>query len=402
MKGSPFLTDYLFYNSGNEVPASYHTFSLLAISAALLSGRVWHSWNYDAYDPVLYVGLIGPQGLRKSSAAGIAKRLLLDVHPDHPLGESTFSKEAAIKDLSQPDAKEVSRRKGKEVVYEPMTFILPEMMHSIGINPTAVVEWLTAVYDGANSGSNTIKRGKEKVEKPVINLLFCTTTDWIVSKFRDNLLSGGISRRMLLVVEEDYPNPIANPRIPKGGEKALARVRKRLEWLRDVEGESHFSKEGRAWFDKWYEHKRPPMGKFARAWYSSKHVQLIKLAMVLAGADDQTLEIGVKHLELAMSLLDSIEPRMLTLISMGGQNRQLAPCYALTIELAKGPLPETKARRILFDFVTSRETDEILRHLQMSKQISISPTSDGDSVVKLLKLPKEEEEEEKPKKKGKK
>jgi len=384
--GSPFLDDYLFFNSGNEVPANYSKFALLVMAAALLEARVWFDWNYSTFDANLYVGLVGPQGLRKSTAAGLAKDLLLSVDDTHPFSEPIFTKEATIRTLSQPDAKRSTTRNGTTLIYEPLTFVLFELKDSLAINPAVPVNWLTSAYDGkGGSGSNTIKRGVEKVEKPLINLLCCETTDWIVGKFRENILSGGISRRLLLVVEDDYPDPIAEPKVPKGGREAYERVKKRLEFLAKAQGQSDLNAEAREWFNDWYEKKVPPPGKFAKAWYSSKHEPLLKLAMILALADDESYKIGVRHLKTAMALLDSIEPRMLTLVAMSGRNPLLAPCYTLLGELKKGPMAESAARRIVFEFAAPREIEELLRHMVATRLIKMGAPDNGDRRVSLYR-----------------
>lgn len=377
---SKFLTDYLHYNSGNEVPPNYHRFAILALAGALLECRVRFSWEYATYTPNLYVGLIGPQGLRKSTAATIAKETLEAVDPGHPFAMSAASKESLIQKMSRPEGKKSFRQGEKTIVYEPLTWILFEMKHSLAINPSALVDWLTHVYDGSDSSSDTIKRREEKVERPTLTLLACETTDWIVDRLRMNLISGGFSRRLLYVVEDDYPERIAQPKVPPGGYEALARVKKRMAKMMTMEGMAKFSPKAALWFVHWYEKTPPRPGKFARAWDSSKHVQLIKIAIILAAADDATLTIEVKHLRCAMTLLDSIEPRMFTLVAMSGRNPLVAPAYALIGELEKGPMPEHEARRLLFEWVGPRECGDLLQHMQQVRDIKIK-----DGTVTLTK-----------------
>lgn len=380
---SKFLDDYLLYNAGNEVPMNYHRFAILALAGALLECRVWFSWEYATYTPNLYVGLIGPQGLRKSTAASIAHNTLKAADPDHPFAMSAMSKESLIKKMARPESKKSFDQDGKLIVYEPLTWILYEMKHSLAINPSALVDWLTHVYDGSDSSSETIKRSEEKVERPSLTLLACETTDWIVDRLRQNLISGGFSRRLLYVIEDDYPERVAQPKVPKGGYEALERVKKRMTRMKTLTGLARFAPKASDWYVDWYNNVKPPPSKFGRAWYSSKHVQLIKLAMILAAADDGTLVLEVKHLKGGLALLDSIEKRMFTLVAMSGRNPLVAPSFALLGELEKAPMPEHKARRFLFEWAGPREVEELLRHMQQVRDIKIERNEAGHSMVVL-------------------
>jgi len=381
---SKFLDDYLLYNAGNEVPANYHRFAILALAGALLECRVWFSWEYSTYTPNLYVGLIGPQGLRKSTAASIARDTLREADPEHPFAFSAMSKESFIKKMARPESKRSFRLGDETIVYEPLTWIVMELKHSLNINPSAMVDWLTHVYDGADTSSETIKREEEKVGRPTLTLLACETTDWIVDKLRMNLISGGFSRRLLYIVEDDYPQRVAQPKVPKGGYEARARVVKRMARMKELSGQAKFTARASEWYVAWYEGVQPPNTKFARAWYSSKHVQLIKLAIILAAAEDGTLMIDTRHLETALALLDSMEPRMFTLVAMSGRNPLVAPAYALLAELEKAPMTEHKARRMLFEWVGPREVEELLRHMQQVKDIKIGREGDGPAMVSLM------------------
>lgn len=380
---SPTLRDYALYQSGNEAPVSYHVFSLLAMAGALLECRVWLNWEYDNYVPNLYVCLVGPQGARKSTAAKGARNLLLQVDPGHPMGDPIISKESIITQLSSPEAKMSYQWGDKTFVYEPVTLVVTELKNSLAINPFSLVDWLTHVYEGENTSSKTVKRGREEVAHPVITLLACETTDWLVDKLRCSLISGGFSRRMLFVVEDKYGERIANPKIPPGGHEALARVRKRMENLKSLTGEVVMAKPARKWFDHWYETVQAPNHKMGRAWYTSKHVQLVKLAMILAALDDGERKVELRHLKQALCLLDATEPGMFRLLAMAGRNPLLAPTYELLSQLEAGPMDEHLARQVLFEWCSAREVEELLRHLQLTRQIVVGRNGDGSAVVKL-------------------
>lgn len=381
---SPTLRDYALFQSGNESPVAYHVFSLLAMAGALLECRYWLNWEYGRYVPNLYVCLVGPQGSRKNTAAVGARSLLLEADPGHPMGDPVISKEAAITQLSSPESNMSYLWEDKTFTYQPITFVCTELKNSLAINPFSLVDWLTHIYEGENTSSKTIKRGRESVEHPVVTLLACETTDWLVDKLRCSLISGGFSRRMLFVVEDHYGARIANPRVPEGGHEARARVVERFRVLKGLTGPVEMAKPARKWFDKWYESMKAPTHKMGQAWYSSKHVQLVKLAMILTALDDGTRVIKLGHFQQALALLDYVEPAMFRLLAMAGRNPLLAPTYELLSQLEKGPMDERQARQVLFEWCSAREVGELLQHLQMTNQIGVHRNGNGSAMVKLV------------------
>lgn len=387
---SPFLDDYVYYNSGNECPTNYHKMALLVASAALLECRVWMPWSgkgkskreFDVYYPNMYGGLIGPQGLRKSSALGIVSGLLKEVDPEHPFSDSVVSKESVIKKLSEPDATRGFRLGDSTIQFQPLTFFLREFKHSCAINSSGLIDFLTHIYDCADTSSDTIRRGQERVEKPVPNLLICETTDWIVENMRKGLLTGGWARRWLPVVCDEPARLVAFPTITEKQLAARARVVKKMAYLKEAKGVVRLSDRAAAWYTDWYDNKKAPDNSEAvKGFYSSKHVLLHKIAMVLALADDRTLVLEPKHYLLALAFVDELEPGLFSLYAMAGRNNLTAPAYLLLRALGDGPLPEERVRKMIFEW--TRDVDLVLDHLQRTKEIVLKENGTTGYLVHL-------------------
>jgi hypothetical protein len=74
---------------------------------------------------------------------------------------------------------------------------------------------------------------------------------------------------------------------------------------------------------------------------------------------------------------------MFALGAMAGRNPLLAPAYLLLQELAKGAMSEHLVRRLLFEYANAREVEDLLRHLQATKQVTLHRNGSESALVEL-------------------
>jgi hypothetical protein len=381
-----FLSDYLFYNSGNEVPRAYHTFSLLVGAASFLGKRVWIPAKYSTLKvyPNLYALLIGPQGFRKSTAKDILRDTILDVNPNFPLGASTMSREAIVKFMaSDENMGSYQDENGIDQEYRQLTFLINELKNFVSVNPTSMIDFLVDIYDriGSYYDARTIKHDLELITGPVINILACETDDWVIDKLRMNIISGGFSRRFIYVVEHDEPQRIADPHPPEGGAEAIARVKDTLRRLQTYRGPLRWAPDAWAFYEKWYTNFKLPDEKFFRGYCRSKHVQLQKIAGVLSLAETGEMQITRPMLELSLTILDSIEGGIIEVGAQTGRNPLVAPTMEILRLIKKGPLPEIVIRRKLFGEVSPRDYEDILGYLRRTQQIVEAPIKNSKGQI---------------------
>ena len=71
-----FLRRYVDYTSHSEAPLAYHTFSALCAVGCIINRRVWFNMGYYKLYPTLGIIILGPSGIKKTSATNIAIDLL--------------------------------------------------------------------------------------------------------------------------------------------------------------------------------------------------------------------------------------------------------------------------------------------------------------------------------------
>lgn len=363
-----FLTDYVLYNDGNECPRNFHVWSALLVIAATTGRRVYCRLGYFDVHPNLYVVLVGKQGTRKSSAKDIARDMFTEAHPDLPIGASVQSREDIVKFMASSDClRAYADEAGNPIEYHPLTFFVNELKNFLSINPGAMIEFLTDIYDRRYFDASTIKHGLQKIENPCVNILACETPAWIIDKLKGNIISGGFARRVIYVYETNRGPRISFPKVTEEAAAARLRCIEHLRRIPTIVGEFKWTPEARDFYDKWYQGLVPPDDEIMAGYYESKHIQLIKIAMGLAlGEPDPKLLITVEFLKLGVVLLDDLEVNMPKLSVAAGRNELAVPQQRIMELLVQngGYMREKQLKILLDKDLTPPEQIMLLRHLQ--------------------------------------
>lgn len=372
-----FLQDYLTYNLGNESPKPYHRWTALVLIAAAIGNRVHIDYGYTRIYSNLYVGLIGKQGTRKSSAKDIGRDIFQKAFPDYPLGASVQSCNDVIKNLaSDTNERSYMNEEGAAVSWKPMVFFVNELKNFLSINPTMMIDFLTDIYDrnGKVFDSSTIKHGLQNIENPCINLLACETPEWIIDKLKYNVISGGFCRRIIYIYEIEESERIAFPMQTQEGKEALARCLEHLKKLPSIVGKFEWEPAAKLHFTKWYnEYVRsddPLMGGFD----SSIHTQAMKVAMVLALCEPNPKLILTEELLIcSIAMLELAKVNMPRLSIAAGRNELAVPQQNVleVLERFNGIMLMSEFSRKLDRDFTPNEKAGVLKNLQDNGTIKI-------------------------------
>ena len=385
-----FLADYLLYNSGNECQTNYHVWSAISAVAVQLCRRVWVPFEYFDIYPNLFITLVGVQGNRKSTAKDIARDLVVDCFPDLLLSAAVMSREAICKLLGSEAAIRAYRdHTGTLVEHRPFAMFLNELKNFISIDPQRMVDFLTDIYDRKFFDVGTKNQGSDIIPNPCINLLACETPEWIADRMKDKLIAGGFSRRMVYVYETGERRRIPFPTIPPGGRDAWVRVAETLKRLQTYCGPFAWTPEAIDWYSNWYLRLRARSAPVISAFYQSKQVQMLKVAMGLQLADRGTLILERHSLEAAAALIDTIEPGIQEIGLSVGRNELLGATRDVfsTIRFNGGILPEKRLRALMQTNMTPQEIDTTLRHLVSTDQLVQFTKKEGDVIRIFIALP---------------
>jgi hypothetical protein len=396
-----FLQNYRLYSSGSEAHPTYHTFSALVALSSIISRRIWIDMGHFKVYPNLYVILVGPPGNRKTSAMTFAKKLLRELNL--PFSAECVTKEKLVVDISEQektmaDLPDVFK---DQKVYTPMTVMVTELSELLGAGGVGMINFLTTIYDQDFYELRTKNKGSVNIAGPYLTLLACTTPDWITQYLRSDVISGGFSRRAIFVLETGKAGRIAFPTVTPEMSQGWSALVDYSRKLLQLKGPVVWHPDARRYFEQWYNGLVMPSDPMVIGYYETKHMQLLKIAMLLLVSDSTELVLQVRHLEFGLELLRLAEENLTKVFSGIGRNElnataakvievlNLAPVVSIRLpgdrEIKGHVMPEKKLKSVLFHSATELEMVQILQHLIDADKIERLSTQ-GENARSYIRL----------------
>lgn len=307
----------------SEAPESFHLWAGLFTLASVIKRKVkipkkiLGGWEVS---PTLYVIFVAPAGrARKSTTGGYAEELLREI-PIVARAATAMTKEVLLKKLS-------------EVRDSSLSVFSSEFAMFIQKSGTDMYDVLTHMFDGNLDVSvETIGRPLDFAEKPCINMLGCTTPDWISSNMPENVIGGGFASRVIFVFEERKRRSKLFYDEAENGELGLdweAGAKQKEALVADLshiatmlEGEFSFTPEARKLMKDWYEKEGETEADNYRlqGYYERKPAHTLKIAMLLHIAKSDVLEIDIEDMAGALTILEDLEKKLPKTFANIGKN----------------------------------------------------------------------------------
>jgi len=378
-----FIQNYIHYNSASEAPEFFTTWCGLFLLSASLQRRIYTTISrtersYEVITPSLYLGLIGSPGSGKSFAKDRAKDLFVTAFPKWPLGASSQSLETVVTMLSKSETElSYTTETGETAYMRSLTFFINEFKNWLRINPTAMIDFLTDIYGVPFYDAVTVKRGLEPIPFPVVNVLACETGDWFRDNLKTKVLSGGFARRFICVHYPHERKHKADQSLDASHHAAKETCVAHLHQVAELVGRFNWTPDAWAFYTKWYENPTnfKTSSELLKQFYSSKNIQVIKLAMLFAANESPPQKtITHVHVATAIATLDSIEPAMVELFTGVGRNELAGIMQKMLkhVEDAGGKLPDKQLLSLVSSDVTFPEYISLksqLKHLDRLVEI---------------------------------
>lgn len=291
-----YLHDYIRYTQHSEAPLAYHIFCALVGVGATINRRVWFDMGYFRLFCNLGVILIGPSGLKKTTASDIIVSMLQELELTKIYSEK-LTPEALV---------EAMRDMAQGLIYAPeMSVFLGKARYMEGIVPL-----ITRFMDCPDRwSSETIMRSKTYLHDVAISVLMCSTPDWFVSNTPEDLFGGGFFARSIHVVQEDTSRCESKP---KPGDPTLrTKLIIQLAALHELTGEMIMSPECDEYYDRWYRESKKdwknPENELLATYFQRKGVHTIRIAMNLHLSEHGTLIMCLPCFKRALGLVEWTE-----------------------------------------------------------------------------------------------
>jgi hypothetical protein len=313
-----FINAYLEYSDHSEAPEKFHLWTAVSCIAGALRRRVWIDMKYFQWTPNMYIIFVAPPGIvSKSTTASIGMNLLRQVD-GIKFGPDAVTWQALVQRLQE--AKEMFQLHDGEEMYHTMsalTCVCSEFGNFLNPHDREMVDALVSLWDGQVGTWTKVTKtqGSDLIENPWVNVLACTTPDWIAGNFPDYMVGGGFTSRCVFVYADKKRKLVAYPKYEAShdhSELQLKLVQDLGHIANVLAGEYHLSASARTFGERWYQshYDKPPaglMGERFAGYIARKQTHIHKLAMVLAAAEHDKLIIEQHHLSNAATIVDTLE-----------------------------------------------------------------------------------------------
>lgn len=319
------LENYASFTSNQESPEAFHFWLGLSILASALRRNVSIDRGFYTLYPNLYLILVAKSATcRKSVACGMAYQFLNKLRKKKliRIAEGKLTPEGLIKVMG--GGSEVTQGESTGEMSKGMVGIKPDSSMTIYCDELAtmlsnqsyvddLVSFFTDIFMCKTSYSYiTRTKGQVHLHNTCLNIIGASTDEWLAKGLKPSDFGGGFVGRCIFVVQKGGKN-IAWPK--KGAElKELEeKLQKDLEHIAGLKGEFTVTEEAIEYYEKWYDKRAREYAlkdKRMAGYLERKHDHILKIAMLLAVSDSDSLVVTLPILKRAFDVLNKIEDAM--------------------------------------------------------------------------------------------
>jgi hypothetical protein len=371
----------------------------LVTLSSIVQRRVWIDFGPFEVFPNVFAILVGLPGVKKTTAMNFSRKVLK--HFDNvPLSSSTITTQAMLKEMGQNafalEGLDPADPKSEELkVFSPYTVMASELSNFLRHGAEDMIDVLTGMYDESRTfDCRTKNMGTDVIEGPYITLLGGTTPSWISKYMQTDVLKGGFLRRCLFVFEAREKPRIAFPVFGPENYRAMSALVAYGKLIQTkLRGPMKWQPEAREFYVKWYE-GQPQRGsddEFFADYLSTKHMHVLRLAMLFNISQGLDMTLKVVDLEFALELLNLVEKNFDQVFSGVGRNELAAATDKILRVLELKPLIDVRELQAkLWRDVNQGELSQCMMQLEQIgkvQRVQAKLRADGPMVIcyKLVK-----------------
>ena len=302
-KGS-WLETYCDYTRFQQAPPRFHVWSGLSTLASAARRNLFMDRGYYKLFPNLYVCLVGPTGITKTTATDIA----LGVLKSAP--NITVIKGKATSFYIYDHMVKCTNQK-KECTFTVYSGELKNLLE--GVSKAEIVTMLTELYTCPDQDAyNTKTGGALEIRNVCINILGSSTPEWLTTGTTLDEISGGFTGRFVYVYANEE-RPVAFPEDFMTHANAAAKqdLIDDLRHISTLQGQFTVTNQAKAEYVVWYNDRRKEW-KDERliGYYARKGDLVFKVGMLLAVSQGDALVIDEQILHTTWEMLHKLEKDM--------------------------------------------------------------------------------------------
>ena len=312
---------YLEWTNEDEPAEIFRSASAISTIAACMQRKCFLTMGRTTFYPNFYMALVGPSGVRKSTAILPVEVMLTEIGVD--LAASVTSKEKFLDSfyqIGQKDNSSLTEGSSKFCLDRPvaphssLTAIVDELILFLPQRDLDLVGYLLSLYDCKDAIKiDTFKRGERLIENAYFNLLGGITPVELTQSMTAEIIGAGLLGRFILVYHPRIGRYNAFPFETAEGKKLRTSLVQDLKEILMLSGPFKATGGYIERFLPWYEtdenHKKFE-GTVLEGYGQRRGSFVHKLSMVFSASRGDSLKVTEADFDHAMEWMNKVEAQM--------------------------------------------------------------------------------------------
>lgn len=308
------IDGFMEMTDNSEPPTLFRKWAAISAIASALQRKVRLELGLSlTFYPNLYIVLVGPSATGKGTAMKFASDIIEQI-PTIRLSAQATSLQALIRRMKDTNLTDVNIETGEQTYHSSLTIFSTEFTVFLGYHNQELIAALCEWYDCHNRWTyETIARKKEEVVGVWVNLFAGTTPDAIQASLPIESIGGGLTSRIIFVVEEKRGKLVIVPTKTEREIQLQQKLVYDLEAINQLSGVMQYTEGFLKIYSDWCKYAdthRPFQDKKFDGYCGRRRKHLITLSMVCCASHSDEMIITSADIERAIALLAEVEMKM--------------------------------------------------------------------------------------------
>jgi len=374
------------YVEDTEAPRHFWLWGGIFTLCAALQRRVWLPYGIEILYPNIFVLIVAPPGGRKGGPVGFARKILREI--GHNVSADSLSKRRLTRILCDISGKSYFEYKGKQVAQAPLAIVSKEMSSLLALDPKAMVEVLTDLFDSHDSWDyETDGAGSDLLRGVCVSCLAATTPTWLAGNLPIEAIGGGFTSRCVLVYGDRKYKEVPIP--SEMDEQLYSNLCTDLNRIAMLKGEFHWAPGAEDFFKSWYgtigEKTRQIKDARIHPFMSRIHIVVLKTAIALRVAYSDELLLTEDDLGRAIEIVESTLHDASTALGGHGRSQSAQDVEVVLRQIRiSGEVSFTELLQMNYRNTSKTELEAILETITSMRVVKEIILSSGEKVYKWV------------------
>jgi hypothetical protein len=308
------IDGFMELTDNSEPPVLFRKWAAISSIASALQRKVRVELGLSlTFYPNLYIVLVGPSATGKGTAMKFASDIIEKI-PTIRLSAQATSLQALIRRMKETNLTDINVVTGDQTYHSSLTIFSTEFTVFLGYHNQELIAALCEWYDCHNRWVyETIARKKEEVVGVWVNLFAGTTPDAIQASLPIESIGGGLTSRIIFVVEEKRAKLVVVPTITERQLQLQQMLVYDLEAINRMSGVMNYTEGFLKVYSDWCYYAdthRPFYDKKFDGYCGRRRKHLITLSMVCCASRGDEMVMTSEDIDRAITLLTEVEIKM--------------------------------------------------------------------------------------------